>query len=139
MAGVLSVVGGFDLAAMCGVFLGCARERLPVVIDGFISIVAALCAARLAPAAVDCFFPSHASYEIGYRAAAKELNLDPWLLLGMRLGEGSGCPIAFAVMEAACAVMNDMATFEGASIDDGYLDEIRGGDCFTVEGAQPAT
>lgn len=139
VVGVLSEVGGFDLAAMCGVFLGCARERLPVVIDGFISIVAALCAARLAPAAADCFFPSHASYEIGYRAAARELGLDPWLLLEMRLGEGSGCPIAFEILEAACAVMNDMATFEGASIDDGYLDGIRSGDCFTVEGAESAT
>ncbi len=129
---VLSKVGGFDLAAMCGVFLGAARYRLPVVIDGFISIVAALCAARLCPDAADYMFPSHASFEIGYAKAAKELGLEPWLLLNMRLGEGSGCPLAFRVLEAACAFTNNMATFDQASIDDGYLDEIREKDCYTV-------
>jgi len=129
---VLAKVGGLDLCAMTGVFLGCARVRLPVVIDGFISIVAALCAARLCPAAAEYMFPSHASFEIGYAAAARELGLSPWLLLDMRLGEGSGCPLAFRVLEAACAYTNTMATFDQASIDDGYLDEIRGKDCFTV-------
>ena len=127
---VLSKVGGFDIAAMCGVFLGAARCRMPVVIDGFISIVAALCAVRLCPAVAGYLFPSHASREIGYAAAAKELGLEPWLLLDMRLGEGSGCPIAFEIISAACAVMNGMATFSGASIDDSYLDDIRGKDCF---------
>lgn len=56
------------------------------------------------------------------------------LLLDMRLGEGSGCPLAFQVLEAACAIMGGMATFDQAGIDDGYLDEIRQGDKFTVEG-----
>ena len=127
---VLSRVGGLDIAAMCGVFLGAARQRLPVVIDGFISVVAALCAGRLCPAAEDYFFASHASHEVGYAAAIKELGLEPWLHLGMRLGEGSGCPIAFRVMEAACAAAEGMATFAGAAIDDSYLDDIRGKDCF---------
>jgi len=125
-------VGGLDLAAMCGVFLGAAENRLPVVIDGFISVVAALCAVRLCPSVRDYLFPSHASYERGYAVAAAELGLEPWLLLDMRLGEGSGCPIAFRVVEAACAAANGMATFAGASIDDGYLDAIRGKDCFSV-------
>lgn len=129
---VLSKVGGFDIAAMCGVFLGAAEYRIPVVIDGFISIVAALCAARLCPTAAEYMFPSHASFEIGYARAAEELGLEPWLLLGMRLGEGSGCPLAFRILEAACAFTNNMATFDQASIDDGYLDEIRGKDCYTV-------
>lgn len=129
---VLSKVGGLDLAAMCGAFLSAAACRMPVVTDGFISIVAALCAARLCPAAAGYFFPSHCSYEIGYSAAAKELGFDPWLDLGMRLGEGSGCPLAFEVISAACAVMNGMATFETASINDGYLDEIREKDSFSV-------
>ena len=130
---VLSKVGGFDIAAMCGVFLGCAKERIPVVIDGFISVVAALCAYRLCPAAADYMFPSHASFETGYSAAAAELGLRPYLLLDMRLGEGSGCPIAFRVMEAACAAMNGMALFgQDSDIDDSYLTEIRKGDCFTV-------
>lgn len=63
------------------------------------------------------------------------MGLQPMLLLGMRLGEGSGCPLAFQVLDAACAIMNEMATFQQAGIDDGYLEEIRQGDKFTVENA----
>ena len=133
---VLAKVGGFDIAAMCGAFLGCAATRRPVVIDGFISAVAALCAYKLCPNSVQYFVPSHASYEIGYKLAMDAMNLQPLFLLGMRLGEGSGCPLAFEILEAACAIINDMATFDQAGIDDGYLDEIREGDKFTVEGAK---
>ncbi len=129
---VLAKVGGLDLAAMCGAFLGAASMRRPVVIDGFISVVAALCAARLSPAARDYMIPSHASYEIGYRLAMEALELEPVLLLDMRLGEGSGCPLAFEILSAASAVLADMATFDEAGIDDGYLEEIRQGDKFTV-------
>ena len=131
---VLAKVGGFDLAAMCGAFLGAAATRRPVVIDGFISAVAALCAVRLCPRVRDYLVPSHVSFEIGYRLAMEAMDLEPLFLLGMRLGEGSGCPLAFQVLSAACAVMNEMATFDQAGIDDGYLDEIRQGDQFTVEG-----
>lgn len=122
---VLSKVGGLDIAAMCGVYLGAAKRRIPVVIDGFISIVAALCAVRLCPNVKDFLFPSHASTEPGYLRAAGELGLRPWLLLDMRLGEGSGCPLAFQILDAACALMNGMETFAEAQIDDDYLDEIR--------------
>ena len=130
---VLSKVGGFDIAAMCGAFLGVAASRRPVVVDGFISAVAALCAVRLCPRVRGYLVPSHASFEIGYRLAMDAIGLKPMLLLGMRLGEGSGCPLAFTVLEAACAIINDMATFDQADIDDGYLEEIRQGDQFTVE------
>ena len=133
---VISKVGGFDIAAMCGAFLGAASARRPVVIDGFISAVAALCACRLCPDAVGYFVPSHASYEIGYKLAMDAMGLEPLFLLGMRLGEGSGCPLAFQILDAACAIINDMATFDQAGIDDGYLDEIRQGDNFSVEGAK---
>ena len=129
---VLSKVGGFDLCAMTGVFLGAAIERIPVVVDGFISIVAALCASRLSPDAKAYFIGSHRSFERGYRLAEAELGLHPCLELGMRLGEGSGCPLAFRVVEAACAVMCTMATFPEAAIDDEYLTEIRAKDSFTV-------
>ena len=122
---VLSGVGGLDLAGMCGVYLGAAICRIPAVIDGFISIVAALCAQRMCGSCRDFMFPSHVSEEIGYLRAAKELHLDPWLHLNMRLGEGSGCPLAFQILEASCALMNEMATFEQAQIDDGYLAELR--------------
>ncbi len=130
---VISKVGGFDMAAMCGAFLGAAAAGKPVVIDGFISAVAALCAFRLCPLAVDYMVPSHASYELGYRLAMEELGLEPVLMLGMRLGEGSGCPFAFEILSAACTVLNEMATFDEAGINDDYLDEIRVGDKFTVE------
>ena len=128
---VLSKVGGFDIAAMCGAFIGCAATRRPVVIDGFISAVAALCAYKLCPNSVCYFIPSHASYEIGYQLAMNAMNLEPIFLLGMRLGEGSGCPLAFEILSAACAIINDMATFDEAGINDDYLEEIRQGDKFT--------
>lgn len=133
---VLAKVGGFDIAAMCGAFVGAAASRRPVVIDGFISAVAALCAVKLCPNVRGYLIPSHASYEIGYKLAMDAMELEPLFLLGMRLGEGSGCPLAFQILDAACAIMNDMATFDQAGIDDGYLDEIRQGDKFTVEGAK---
>lgn len=86
---VLSKVGGFDLAAVAGGFIGASEKRIPAVIDGFISVVAALCAVRICPGVRDYLVPSHASYEIGYRIAMKELGLEPLFNLGMRLGEGS--------------------------------------------------
>lgn len=122
---VLAKVGGFDIAAMTGVFLGAAINRLPVVIDGYISAVAALCAFRLCPAAKDFMIPSHESCEAGYAAAMKELSMRPILMLDMRLGEGSGCPLVFSILDAACAIIKNMASFECAGIDDGYLEEIR--------------
>ena len=131
--GVLSAVGGLDLAAMTGAFLGLAAAHVPAVADGLISVVAALCAVRLCPAARDAIFLSHASKEPGYRRAAEELGLAPFLQLGMRLGEGSGCPLAFQVLKAACAVMNGMATFAEAAINNDYLESIRTPDAFRVD------
>ena len=119
--GVIAKVGGFDIAAMTGAFLGAAAAGKPVVIDGFISAVAALCAYRLCPQAAGYMIPSHASYEVGYKMAMDAMGLEPMLMLGMRLGEGSGCPLAFEILVAACAVMNDMATFDQAGINDDYL------------------
>lgn len=122
---VLSKVGGFDLAAMCGAFLGAAARRLPAVIDGFISAVGALCAVRLNPLCKAYLFPSHASVERGFALAMAEMGLVPILNMNMRLGEGSGCPIAFEIMAAAQRVIREMATFDEAGIDDGYLADIR--------------
>lgn len=131
---VLRTVGGLDIAAMTGAFLGCAHERIAAAVDGYISVVAALCAVRLCPAARDCLFLSHRSFEVGYRLAAEALGLEPCLALDMRLGEGSGCPLLFRVMEGACGVMANMATFAEAAIEDDYLAPIRAADSFTVEG-----
>ena len=130
---VLTKVGGFDLAAMCGAYIGAAACRLPVVIDGFISAVAALCAYRLNPLCADYMIPSHASAEKGYRLAMEAMGLEPMLLMNMRLGEGSGCPIAFELVAASQSVIRNMATFEEAAIDDGYLSEIRGNKTFLGE------
>ena len=131
---VLAKVGGFDLAAMCGAFLGAARLRVPAVIDGFISAVAALCAVRLCKNVRPFLIPSHASFEKGSRVVLNALQMKPLFDLGMRLGEGSGCPLAMTLLDAACVVMNDMATFEEAAIDDGYLEPLRRIDAFTVKG-----
>lgn len=103
------------------------------MVDGYISIVAALTAVRLCPAAGEYLFLSHASYEIGYRIAAQELGQEPCLLLGMRLGEGSGCPVMFQILRAAWRPSwTGMATFPEAAIEDDYLTPIRAQDSFTV-------
>ena len=130
---VLHKVGGLDIAAMTGAFLGCAHEGIAAAVDGYISVAAALCAVRLCPAAGDYLFLSHQSYELGYAKAAQALGLTPCLALDMRLGEGSGCPLLFRVLEGACGVMANMATFAEAAIQDDYLEPIRSGDSFTVE------
>lgn len=122
---VLAKVGGFDVAAMTGAFLGAAIYRLPVVIDGFISIVAAYAAVRLAPLSREYMIASHVSKEQGYSRALGALGLPPMLNLELRLGEGSGCPLAFQIIRGACAIMNHMATFAEAEINDDYLEEIR--------------
>lgn len=122
---VLSKVGGFDIGGMAGCFLGAAYNRVPIVIDGFISAAAALIAYRLNPYVKDYMIPSHISAEPGYRYAMKEIGLNPILDLKMRLGEGTGCPLAFNVIEAALEVTNKMATFEESAMDTDYLIDIR--------------
>jgi len=113
---VLAKVGGLDIAGLCGCYLGAAKNRVPIVIDGFIASVAALCAYRLNPLVKDYMFPSHLSEEPGTIFVMRELNFEPILNLKMRLGEGSGCPLAFSIIEAALYAMNNMATLEEAEI-----------------------
>jgi nicotinate-nucleotide--dimethylbenzimidazole phosphoribosyltransferase len=120
---VISKVGGFDIAALCGCFLGAASFKVPIVIDGFIASAAALCAYRLNPLVKDYIFASHLSAEPGAAYMMAELGLEPMVNLKMRLGEGSGCPIAFNIIEAALHTINNMATFEEANIiRDNYVD-----------------
>ncbi|MBQ8562657.1 MAG: nicotinate-nucleotide--dimethylbenzimidazole phosphoribosyltransferase, partial [Firmicutes bacterium] len=130
VVGILAEVGGFDICAMVGAFLGAAYYKLPVVIDGYISAVAALAAYWLAPQVTDFMFGSHVSKEKGYMAAMDALDVKPYFNLGMRLGEGSGCPISFKIMETACAAMNGMATFAEGAIDADYLQEAKRGNFF---------
>ena len=129
---ILSKVGGFDIAAMVGVFIGASYYKIPVVVDGFISAVAALAAVKINPLVKDYLITSHCSKEIGYNIAMDELKLEPMVNLDMRLGEGSGCPIAFSIVQYACAIMNNMATFEEAEIDDSYLEEVRSEENYIV-------
>ena len=128
--GILAKVGGFDICAMVGAFLGAAYYKLPAVIDGYISAVAALAAVRLAPKAAGYLFGSHLSKEQGYLIAMDALDIRPFFDLGMRLGEGSGCPISFKIIETACATMNGMATFAEGAIDADYLEEGKKGNFF---------
>lgn len=121
---VLRQVGGYDIAAMTGTFIGAAANRVPVVIDGYISAVAALCASIIAPEAKSYMFASHQSKEPGYLLAMRELGLTPMFDLKMRLGEGSGCPIAFQIMKAACGVINGMGTFADSGVDTEYRDVL---------------
>lgn len=123
---VLSKVGGFDIAGLCGCFLSAAKNKKPIVIDGVISCAAALCAYILKPESKDYMFTSHKSDEKAVNSVFKYIGLNPVLYLGMRLGEGSGCPIAFYIIEAALYVVNNMDTFEEVGIvkelKDTYID-----------------
>lgn len=125
MIDALAHMGGFDICAMTGAFLGAARNHMPVVIDGYISVVAALAAYVIAPASRDYMIASHKSFERGYAMAVEALKLKPFMALDMRLGEGSGCPVAFKIIKGACDVMSNMATFDEAAINDDYLEEVR--------------
>jgi nicotinate-nucleotide--dimethylbenzimidazole phosphoribosyltransferase len=127
---ILSKVGGLDIAGMMGVFLGAACHRLPVVIDGVISVAAALLAVIAAPLSKDFMIPSHFSQEPGYALAIEHLKMKrlmsaPLLNLGMRLGEGSGCPIAMRIVDDALALMNSMNTFDGASLESEYRKRLK--------------
>lgn len=120
---VMAKVGGFDIAGICGCYLGAAKNRIPIVIDGFIASTAALCAYRLNKDVKDYIFPSHLSAEPGAILVMKELGLTPMINLNMRLGEGTGCPLAFNIIEASLTTINNMATFEEAKIDrENYVD-----------------
>ncbi|MGN0709013.1 MAG: nicotinate-nucleotide--dimethylbenzimidazole phosphoribosyltransferase [Anaerovoracaceae bacterium] len=126
----LAHVGGFDICAMAGCYLGAAKNHIPVVIDGFISIAAACMAQEFDPRVTDYMFASHKSTEIGYVTAVKRLGLDTMFDLGMRLGEGSGCPIAFKIIEAAIGSMNNMKTLAEGQINGEYLEEMKAGHYF---------
>lgn len=114
---VLAKLGGFDIAGLTGCFLGAAACRLPIVIDGFISAVAALVAARLAPPAQDFMIPSHGSAEPGSAAVMEALGIRPMLDLAMRLGEGTGAALEFLIIDAALAAYERMGTFGDAEIE----------------------
>ena len=114
---VLAKVGGLDIAGLCGVFLGGALYRVPVIIDGFISGAAALCAARLRPGAEFAMLPSHVSAEPAGGLMLEALGLTPLLTAGMRLGEGSGAVALLPLLDMALAVYQSGQTFGRLGID----------------------
>ncbi|MDG5499136.1 nicotinate-nucleotide--dimethylbenzimidazole phosphoribosyltransferase [Marinobacter sp. BGYM27] len=116
---VLASLGGFEIAAMAGSFLGAAARGIPVLVDGFIASVAALAAVRQQPALLEWLHFGHCSAEQGHQRILDALHAAPLLNLGMRLGEASGAAVAVPIMRSACALHNQMASFADAGVSDG--------------------
>lgn len=115
---VLAKVGGFEIGGLAGVMLAAASNRIPVVIDGFISGAAALIATTLCPALKDYLIAAHLSTEAGHRLLLEHLGLKPLLSLDMRLGEGTGAALGIFLAEAAVRVLTEMATFAEAGVSE---------------------
>jgi nicotinate-nucleotide--dimethylbenzimidazole phosphoribosyltransferase len=115
---ILSGIGGFEIAAMCGFCLGAASCRRPLVMDGFIATAAAAAAVRMEPHVKDYLFAAHLSSEPGHGCLLASLDLCPLLDLDMRLGEASGAAVAIGILRAAVAAHAGMATFEQAGVSD---------------------
>lgn len=114
---VLGKVGGFEIGGLVGAMIATAANRRPVIVDGYITTAAAMLAVRLAPALRPYLFAAHRSAEAGHSAMLAWLGLEPLLSLEMRLGEGTGAVLAMQVMDAACRILDEMATFGEAGVD----------------------
>lgn len=115
---VLSKVGGFEIGGLVGIILASASRRIPVVIDGFISGVAALIAYRLEPKVKDYMIAAHCSVEKGHRAVLDFIGLRPLLDLDLRLGEGTGAALGIGIAEASIKILTEMATFQNAGVSE---------------------
>jgi nicotinate-nucleotide--dimethylbenzimidazole phosphoribosyltransferase len=115
---VLAKVGGFEIGGITGVILAACANRIPVVIDGFISTAAAMLAARFHPDVRGYLFAGHSSAVLGHTLMLESLGLKPIVDLGMRLGEGSGAVFGLSVLAAASKVSREMLTFEEAGVSD---------------------
>ncbi len=113
---VLQAVGGRELAAMAGLVLGGRLARIPVLLDGYVCSAAAAVLHAALPGALDHCLAGHASAEPGHRLLLERLGKNPLLMLGMRLGEGSGAAAALGLIKAAAACHNGMATFASAGV-----------------------
>jgi nicotinate-nucleotide--dimethylbenzimidazole phosphoribosyltransferase len=112
----LQRLGGFEIAALAGAYLRCGQLGVPVLVDGFITTVAALAAVRLRPELAAWLFYAHRSAEPGHRQLLDALGVEPLLALDMRLGEGSGAAVAVPILRAAAALHSRMATFAEAGV-----------------------
>lgn len=115
---VLAKVGGLDIAGLTGIFLGGGVYKIPVVIDGFISAAAALCAVRICPGVREYLLASHVSKEPAARMVLDELGLEAALHCDMCLGEGTGAVTLFPVLDMACGVYNGMSTFQDIHVEE---------------------
>ena len=115
---VLSKVGGFEIGGLAGVMIGAASKHKPVMVDGFISTAAAMIAVTLAPQCKDYLIAAHRSKENGHHLMLEWLGLKPLLDLDLRLGEGTGAALGISLAEAACKILNEMATFGEAGVSD---------------------
>lgn len=115
---LLRCVGGFEIAALTGAYICAGQQGLPVLVDGFISSVAALVAVNLQPTIKPWLFYSHRSAEPGHRYVLASLEAQPLFDFGMRLGEGSGAATALPLLRLACDLHNNMATFAEAGVSD---------------------
>ncbi|WP_277058737.1 nicotinate-nucleotide--dimethylbenzimidazole phosphoribosyltransferase [Trichlorobacter lovleyi] len=113
---ILATLGGLEIAAITGLIIGCAAERIPVVIDGFISTAGALIAAELHPQVREYLFAAHQSAEVGHRCMLERIGLRPILDLDLRLGEGTGAALAIPLVEAGAKILAEMATFDQAGV-----------------------
>lgn len=113
---VLAKIGGFEIGGLAGAILAAAAHRRPVVIDGFISSAAAMIAVELAPQVRSYLIAAHTSMERGHHLMMDWLGVEPLLDLQMRLGEGTGAALALSLVEAACKILNEMATFGEAGV-----------------------
>ena len=115
---VLAAFGGFEIAMMTGAYLEAARQKMLIIVDGFITTSALLVASQMAPTVLDYCVYSHLSHEAGHRAVLAHLKADPLLQLDLRLGEGTGAALAYPLVVAAAAFLNDMASFAGAGVSE---------------------
>lgn len=115
---VLAKIGGFEIGGLAGAMLAAASRRVPILLDGFISTAAALLAVKFAPGARAYMIAAHRSQEHGHVLMLEWLGLKPLLDLDLRLGEGSGAALALPIVEAACKLLTDMATFGEAGVSE---------------------
>lgn len=118
---VLSKIGGAEIGACAGVILACAEQKVPVVIDGFITGAGALIAYKINPLTREYMIASHLSQERGHKAQLEYMRLSPLLDLNLRLGEGTGAALAFLLIEAALRIYKEMATFESANVSEAII------------------
>ena len=117
-ADVLQALGGFEIVALAGAYIACAQRGIPVLLDGYIATAAAVAAVAMNPSIQSWLLASHQSAEPAHGIMLQALQLQPLLSIGLRLGEGSGAAIAVPLLQAACRLQSEMATFTAAAVSE---------------------